>query len=238
MLSVALRKETQSLAACTLRCRVRVCQDLARRTFTSSTPSSSTAPSTASSTISSSALPWFIDPSDVEPTPSPFSRRVGMPQAAARPLPPLPLDLPSNHPIARLHAELKASPHLEPGTLLVRSPIPTATGPPLPPSMPKGRRKRGRTYVGEGVLDNMGGIWEWVVIAQVKEGTENRGAIESVIRIVRKALLTCNPPLALPPNNKRRTHGGWAMIDAGDFAVHILSNEAREKFFPDRREFW
>lgn len=51
-------------------------------------------------------------------------------------------------------------------------------------------------------------------------------------------LLTCNPPLALPPNNKRRSHGGWAMIDAGDFAVHILSNEAREKFFPDRREFW
>lgn len=168
MLSVALRKETQSLAACTLRCRARLCQDLARRAFTSSAPSSSAAPSAASSSLSPSALPWFMDPSDVESTPSPYSRRVGIPQAAARPLPPLPLDLPSNHAIVRLHAELKASPHLEPGTLLVRSPIPTATGPPLPPSMAKGRRKRGRTYVGEGVLDNMGGIWEWVVIAQVR----------------------------------------------------------------------
>ncbi|KAI1788503.1 hypothetical protein LXA43DRAFT_641341 [Ganoderma leucocontextum] len=238
MLSVALRKETQSLAACTLRCRARFCQDISRRTFTSSVPSSSTAPSPTSYSVSSSALPWFMDPSDVEPTPSPYSRRVAVPQASTRPLAPLPLELPSDHPIARLHAELKASPHLEPGTLLVRSPIPTATGPPLPPSMPKGRRKRGRTYVGEGVLDDMGGIWEWIVVAQVKEGTEDRGAIESVIRIVRKTLFTCNPPLPLPVNNKRRTNGGWAMIDAGDFAIHILSKEAREKFFPDRREFW
>ncbi len=167
MLSAAFRKEAQGLAACTLRCPARLCQDFARRAFTSSA-SSSTAPSTSSSSVSSPALPWFMDPSDVEPTPSPYSRQVGIPRAAAQPLPPLPSDLPSDHPITRLHAELKASPHLEPGTLLVRSPIPTATGPPLPPSMPKGRRKRGRTYVGEGMLDNMSGIWEWVVIAQVR----------------------------------------------------------------------
>lgn len=167
MLSVAFRNETQSLAVCALRCRARSCQNLARRTLASSAPSSLTAPSTRLSSVSPSQLPWFMDPSDVDPRPSPFGRRVGLPQAAARPLPPLPSDLPSGHHIARLHAELKASPHLEPGTLLVRSPIPTATGPPLPDSMPRGRRRRGRTYVGEGVLDNMGGIWEWVVIAQV-----------------------------------------------------------------------
>ena len=99
----------------------------------------------------------------------------------------------------RLHAELKNSPHLEPGTLLVRSPIHTAVGPPILDSMPKGRRKRGRSYVGEGVAESMGGIWEWLVIAQVKEGTENRGAIESVIRIVRKTVsvpsASCNDPL-------------------------------------------
>ena len=91
--------------------------------------------------------------------------------------------------------------------------------------------------------------------SQVKEGTENRGAIESVIRIVRKTvcplcrilvpqafmfglqLLTGDPPISLPPNNKRRVNGGWAMIDAGDFAVHILSKEAREKYFPERRDW-
>ena len=50
-------------------------------------------------------------------------------------------------------------------------------------------------------------------------------------------LLTADPPLPLPPNNKRRANGAWAMIDAGDFAVHILSKEAREKYFPDRRDW-
>lgn len=51
-------------------------------------------------------------------------------------------------------------------------------------------------------------------------------------------LLTHLPPLPLPPNIKRRVNGGWAMIDAGDFAVHIVSKEAREKFFPDGRREW
>jgi ribosomal silencing factor RsfS len=26
-------------------------------------------------------------------------------------------------------------------------------------------------------------------------------------------------------------HNGWAMIDAGDFAVHVLSRRVREKYF-------
>jgi ribosomal silencing factor RsfS len=26
---------------------------------------------------------------------------------------------------------------------------------------------------------------------------------------------------------------GWALVDGGNFAVHILSKEAREKFFSD-----
>lgn len=46
-----------------------------------------------------------------------------------------------------------------------------------------------------------------------------------------KQLLSVEPPLPLPPNSKRRTHNGWALIDAGDFAVHILSKEAREKYW-------
>ncbi|KAI0806955.1 hypothetical protein C8Q74DRAFT_25830 [Fomes fomentarius] len=190
MLSVTC-KGVKSVAACTLRCRARLPQDIARCTLsTTSTPLNSQA---------SASLPWFVDPSESEPSAlSPYTRRAGLPQAPTKPLPPLPSELPPDHPIVRLHADLKASPHLEPGTLLVRAPIPTAVGPPLPESMPRGRRRRGRTYVGEGVSENMGGIWEWLVIAQVKEGTENRGAIESVIRVVRKALLTANPPVPLP----------------------------------------
>lgn len=120
----------------------------------------------------------------------------------------------------------------------MQEPIPTATGPPLPDSPPKGRRKRGRTYAGEGVYEYAGGIWNWIIIAQVKEGTEKRGAIESVVRIVRRTLLTAQPPLPLPPNSKRRVNDGWAMIDAGEFAVHIVGKEAREKFFPDTVRDW
>ncbi|KAJ8078623.1 hypothetical protein PQX77_003878 [Marasmius sp. AFHP31] len=70
-----------------------------------------------------------------------------------------------------------------------------------------------------------------MLFAQVKEGTENKGAIESVVRIVRKSLLEVKPPLPLPPNSKRRMQNGWALIDGGDFAVHVISKTAREKYF-------
>ncbi|KAI0781349.1 hypothetical protein BD413DRAFT_504735 [Trametes elegans] len=233
MFSSRLTRNVQTLATRTLRCSPCrpascACRMLSTTSPGSPLPTSSSAPS---------PLPWFVDPSDEEPASSPYSHRVALPQQPTRPLAPLPAAITPDHPIARLHAELKDSPHLEPGTLLVREPIPTALGPPLPAAAPKGRRKRGGTYGGEGVSQDTGGIWEWVVIAQVKEGTENRGAIESVIRVVRKALLTGDPPLSLPHNSKRRVNGSWAMIDAGDFAVHILSKEAREKYFPDRRDW-
>jgi hypothetical protein len=90
----------------------------------------------------------------------------------------------------------------------------------------------------------------------VKEGTEKRGAIESVIRIVRAAvssapslqshlapysrcpqLLKATPPVALPRNSKRQVSDGWAMLDAGEFAVHVVSRQARETFF-ENRQIW
>lgn len=56
--------------------------------------------------------------------------------------------------------------------------------------------------------------------------------------MIRSQLLEARPPLPLPPNSKRRVDDGWAMIDAGEFAVHVLSKEARAKFFPPgRRDF-
>jgi len=168
-------------------------------------------------------LPWFVDP-------TPFVRQKAPHLVQDGPAP-LPEGVPTV--IKNLHATLKTSPHLDQPELLVCEPMPTLPGPPLADAMPKGRRKRGRTYVGEGVSANMvGGLWNWIVLAQVKEGTEDRGAIEAVARVVRKSLLQSSPPVTLPPNSKRRTDDGWTMIDAGDFAVHILSREARAKFFP------
>lgn len=142
-------------------------------------------------------LPWFVEPEPVNP----------------RELPPhllpkshdLPPDLPV--PIKELFHTLCKSPFLEPSTLEVKEPSPIPPGPPLPKTIPKGRRGRGRTYSGEGIEYNQGGIWNWVVTAQVmslckycilafnsgkvKEGTENRGSIEAVVRLVRK---TASPP--------------------------------------------
>ncbi|CCM07223.1 uncharacterized protein FIBRA_09568 [Fibroporia radiculosa] len=211
--SLAIIAVMQALRLCSRRCQRRLVHGLSRRPL-STVPSSSSA----------SSLPWFVDPSDALPTkPTTQPRRPAL--ADVRPLPSV---IPPGSPVAQLHSALSTSPHLEPGMLFVREPIPTDVGPPLPDAVPKGRRKRGRTYAGEGVQDHTGGIWSWIVLAQVKEGTEKRGAIESVVRIVRKTLLTADPPLPLPPNSKRRVSDGWAMIDAGEFAVHVTQNHSTE----------
>ncbi|KIJ16729.1 hypothetical protein PAXINDRAFT_112742 [Paxillus involutus ATCC 200175] len=174
-----------------------------------------------------SSRPWFVDP---EPD-------------NVRHLPPhlLPKtqDFPPNLPVSikELFAKLSQSPFLEPSTLEVKEPTPIPPGPALPKSIPKGRRKRGRTYSGEGLAEEQGGIWSWIVTAQVKDGTENRGSIEAVVRLVRKTLLKMDPPVILPPNSKRRGHHGWAMVDAGNFAVHIVSREARQKFFLNQSQW-
>ena len=39
--------------------------------------------------------------------------------------------------------------------------------------------------------------------------------------------------MVLPPNRKRRVEDGWGMVDAGEFAVHVLGRNARAKFFPE-----
>lgn len=126
-------------------------------------------PSDAAS--SSSTLPWFVE--DTEPiyaAPKPVAQRQLL--ALSPDLPPLPSEVPNE--IKTLHAALALSPHLEPSALLVRKPIPTPMGPPpLEDQLPKGRRKRGRTYVGEGVRVGTGylegDIWNWIVLAQVRK---------------------------------------------------------------------
>ncbi|TFK76500.1 hypothetical protein BDN72DRAFT_831074 [Pluteus cervinus] len=172
--------------------------------------------------------PWFVQ--DEELTKG-FALRQNPPH-----LPPKDFGLqppPRNAPevLKDLHALLAPSPLLETSTLIVTQPSEPPPGPPLPFRLPQGRRKRGGTYAGESEFEVPGGIWNWILMAQVKEGTENRGAIESVVRTVRKSLLLKQPPLPLPPNSKKRLHNGWALIDCGDFAVHILSKVARDKYF-------
>ncbi|KAI6039982.1 hypothetical protein EDC04DRAFT_3061625, partial [Pisolithus marmoratus] len=184
----------------------------------------------------SAASPWFVDPEPVyrKQTPPHLTPKVQE----------FPPNLPDH--INQLYMNLTQSPLLEPSTLDVRESIAPPPGLPLPKRAPQGRRKRGRTYAGEGIdQDAVGGIWNWVVIAQVKyaalsyllfaklqdTGEENRGSIAAVVRSVRKILLTMDTPIRLPPGSKRRAHNGWAVVDAGSFAVHILSRDTWKKYF-------
>ncbi|KAH9001550.1 hypothetical protein EDB92DRAFT_2051115 [Lactarius akahatsu] len=175
-----------------------------------------------SSLPTSHRVPWFVDPQETLHT------QRAPPQTATSPA------IPPGAPPAlqNLYTQLRQSPYLEPSALLVRDPINRPPGPPLPVTIPKGRRKRGRTYAGEGFLEP-GGIWNWILLAQVKEGTEKRGAIAATVRLVRKTLSSTEPPLQLPKKTRTDNYDGWAMVDAGEFAVHVLSAKARERYFTE-----
>jgi hypothetical protein len=124
-----------------------------------------------------SRVPWFIESSEASLPQQTTSQKGTHP-----PLPPgVPIAL------QQLHLQLVQSPYLEPSKLLVCNPILQPPGPPLPLSAARGRRKRGSTYAGEGLLEP-GNLWNWIVLAQVKDGTEKRGSIESLVRLVRKTV--------------------------------------------------
>lgn len=155
---LTLQQNMQAVRLCARRRVCRLAPDFPRRALSSSSGSSP-------STSAPGPIPWFLDPSDV---PASSAAHTSKPHAP-RPLvqqPSLPAEIPSDSPIASLYAALCTSPHLESGTLKVGRPIPSAMGPPLLDSPAKGRRKRGRTYAGEGVHDHAGDIWDWVVLAQ------------------------------------------------------------------------
>ncbi|KAJ7685106.1 hypothetical protein DFH06DRAFT_1157464 [Mycena polygramma] len=176
-----------------------------------------------------SSVPWFVD-AQAQVAVTKLARQ---PPPHIRVAPPLPADAPQ--PLKDLHAQLIQSPLLDPTSVLVTQPRSLPEGPALPHREPQGRRRRGGTYFGESMYDVPGSLWSWIVMAQVKEGTEGKGAIESVVRIVRKTLLGVRPPLPIPPNAKQRVNNGWAMIDAGSFAVHVLSKQAKDRYFPPNR---
>ncbi|KAE9406336.1 hypothetical protein BT96DRAFT_954828 [Gymnopus androsaceus JB14] len=175
-----------------------------------------------------SSTPWFVE-QDAATSPNPHISHTYR-------APPLPEDAPKV--LVDLHSQLIKSPHLEQSNLLVTRALSREMGPPPPLRAPHGRRRKGGTFAIETAFDIPGSLWSWTVFAEVKEGTEKKGSIESVVRLVRKSLLTAQPPLPLPPNSKRRMQNGWAMIDAGEFAVHILSKGMREKYFNQSRVYY
>src|ERR1700722_2571748 len=102
--------------------------------------------------ISSSS--WFVD---------------SEPRRAIPPHLKSPLEVPENAPdhLKPPHSQLSNSPHLDLSTLVVCPPISFQPGPPLPHSLPKGRRQRGGSYAGEGIPESLGSIWSWIIMAQV-----------------------------------------------------------------------
>jgi len=200
-----------------------------------------------SSSSLSSRVPWFIDSSEASLAQQTSSQKGT--------LPPLPPGIPAA--LQTLHAQLAQSPYLEPSKLLVRDPIPQPAGPPLPISASKGRRKRGGTYPGEGLLEP-GNLWNWIVLAQVRLALvipchviayiscrlkkDREARIHRVYCTARPKTVRCrtlsvngspysgivqllsmDPPLQLSKKTRKDIHDGWAMVDAGEFAVHVLS---------------
>ena len=116
--------------------------------------------------------PWFLD---AEPTsvtssvtrPNVNGHQVSASQGVIIETAILPPDLPEH--LHELHAELVKLPLLEPGRLEIRPPLDTPPGPPLPFTLPRGRRRRGGTDAGVGVPVPESSLWKWIVLAQVSE---------------------------------------------------------------------
>jgi hypothetical protein len=131
--------------------------------------------------------PWFVNEDD-EPVPSTSSAQGPgfiRPQVEIKPLPP---GIPDY--LNRAHSHLVQSPLLNISTLTVSRPLSSEFQPivDLPTNIPTRRLPRieREMWPGRGIEVGMnGGIWDWVLVAQVKEGTERRGAIESVAFEVR-----------------------------------------------------
>jgi len=170
--------------------------------------------------------PWFISSKILEHPHEVSSTKQDQSQYEAKSLPE---GVPDH--VKNLHSALQSSPFLELSQLLVCKPLPLGDGPGLPRRRTSGtRRKRRQTFAGYGI-EHSQSLWDWAVYAQVKEGTENRGAIEAVMRTVRSTLQNFDPTLPIPRNRRQPTEEGWVMLDVGDVAIHILSKAARERYF-------
>jgi len=88
--------------------------------------------------------------------------------------------------LLQLQSHLLTSPFLDNTKLLITKPPEMKLGPARSFTAPRGRRNRGGSDHGEGVGEPVGGLWDWYMMVQVKEGTEGRGAIEYLAKNTRQ----------------------------------------------------
>jgi len=145
--------------------------------------------------------PWFVAPTVPDIPQDAKATSSGRQQTESSPT--IPDEVPSY--LKSLHSVLQTSPLLEPSQLLVRRPLSLGEGPGLPRQRTRGtRRKRKQTFAGLGI-EQANTLWDWAVYAQVKqpstdykcsdgtskvkEGTENRGSIEAVLKSIRSTVI-------------------------------------------------
>ncbi|KAF8610509.1 hypothetical protein BDV93DRAFT_18477 [Ceratobasidium sp. AG-I] len=175
-------------------------------------------------------LPWFMR-EETSPEDNTLTVLEEFPRTSEHNLP---QNLPEH--LVTLYRHLSQSPLLSLSTLRIYTP--SSFKPrnmnndlTLPYSRAKGRRRRGVHDAGESVGEP-NDMWDWYVLAEVKEGTEGRGAIEAVIRNAHKELLQAHPHLPIPKKfSRKRTEDGWGVFDIGDSLLHIVSREASQKWF-------
>ena len=129
-------------------------------------------------------LPWFMR-EEASPEDNTLTVLEEFPRPSKQPLP---KDLPEH--LVTLHRHLSQSPLLALSRLRIYAP--SSFKPrnmnndlTLPYSRAKGRRRRGVHDAGDSVGEP-NDIWNWFILAEVKEGTEGRGALEAVIRSAQK----------------------------------------------------
>lgn len=138
--------------------------------------------------------PWFVSPED-----NVFEEHQQVPSTSQ--ILPIPEDVPAH--LRTLHSQLCLLPYLETSSLRIIRPLEPLPAPPLPFMRTRGsRRKRGGTDAGVGIDMPSYGVWNWFVLAQVcvsatstlrdlkctqvKEGTERKGSINTVVHAVHK----------------------------------------------------
>ncbi|VDC07805.1 unnamed protein product [Peniophora sp. CBMAI 1063] len=187
-----------------------------------------------------SPAPWFLDPEDTEESAlghiDEKSGR-GIPQPKRAEARPLPEGVPDA--LAHLHKQLLLSPLIEPSELLVREPIAMSLGPALPDRQHGARRKRGSRNIelGSDLPLSGGGVWDWIVLVQLREGVDPTRAMSMIMSSTRKSMVAHNRPVHLPTRSQWKVDSGWKMVDANDFAIHILTKEARQTYF-ENTDVW
>ncbi|KAI0032324.1 hypothetical protein K488DRAFT_50148 [Vararia minispora EC-137] len=178
--------------------------------------------------------PWFVDLEEVSFSQtsvgrglSPFYSSHQPPRPSIRPLPD---DVPSALQI--LYVDFARSPLIDPAELLVREPFSLPLGPALPDTVHGKRRKRGFREIDISSIGPVNSaLWDWVMLVQLKEGIDRTRGVTMLGALAKRTMAKQGQRIQLPPRAKRQVDQGWTMIDANSFAVHILSKEAREKYF-------